>query len=967
MIRREVPMVLRALAVLVLVFAARAHAALPDGGVTPDALPDAPILVGDGGVVIGSGLVVSPTPVDFGTVPLNMPQSRPVTLDNTEPLLAIDVTGFVKPNTTDCVPFSVAPDQPLPETLGGNTQRTWTAGFKPLVAGTYDCTIQVFDTDGDLDVIHLVGTGGAPQLSVNPTMVAFGNVATSAFVDQTVTLTNVGLATLSISGIGLMPGGPPFALPNAPTAFPVVLAPGDSIAFDVRFSPTAVGTFSAALVVTSNDPSTPMRMIGVSGNGVAPGGGVLTMAPSPVTFGPIGVGNSANATLTLGNAGAASLDVAGMAITGSAAADFQFSDVADGCVGGQTCLASFTINVAASHPVPLACTPSATGTRLATLTVTSAAAGTKTVTLSCDATGPVIALSPSSIQFGTIRVNTTSGQQLDIANSGNSDLHVASVTLAGANPGDYAVVGSCAAGCTIPAATSRPVSIDFTPTARGPRPATVAVASDDPSQPTTFVELDGTGGAGVLAITVPASADLDFGQIPIATTSSPSGVTIQNQGELSLTIASATAAPAIYTRAGQATPLTIAPGATATWPVTCTPTAAATVDGALTITSDALANAVQSVALHCTGTTSTLVADPSPLGFGGVRTDRTATHAVTVTNIGAVAVTIDHVAASMAVYSASPVGALPRTLQQNQSLTVDVTFAPTAEAAYPDTLRFVDGGGADLATVALSGDGHVPAYAIAPTTIDFGMRCVGQAEARDVVVSNAGTATIRITQTAITGAGFSIASGDVGLGLELAPTQSRTLTVVAQAASGNRSGSLGVVTDLTTGGAGAVALSIDGLASGVVANPSALDFPTQASGSTSDPQTVEVVNCDTAALAIDGVAITGVNAADFNVSGPASGSIAVAGNAVWSVRFAPTFPGLRSATLVIATGGAPIMVPLTGTGASIGDDGGLRADAGGAGEDTTSYYACACRGPGDAGAVAPLALAVVLVLRRRRR
>lgn len=964
-------MVLRAFVVLVsLAFAARAQAAIPDAGVADDAMPDALVIAGDATIVTGSGLVVSPTPVDFGTVPLNMPQSRSVTLANTEPLLAIDVTGFVKPNTTDCVPFSLSPDQPLTETLPGNTQRTWTASFKPQVAGTYDCTIQLLDTDGDLDVIHLIGTGGAPQLSVNPATVGFGDVATGSFVDQTVTLSNAGLATLNISAIGLMPAAPPFTLHGAPTGFPVVLAPGDSVAFDVRFSPTSVGGFGAALVVNSNDPTTPMRTIGVSGTGVAPGGGLLTMTPNPVLFGPVGVGNGAPATLTLGNTGTAELTVTAMTITGAAAAEFQFSDLADGCVGGQTCAASIPIPIGATHAVPLACTPTVVGTRLATLTVTSAAAGTKTVTLSCESTGPAIALRPAAIQFGTIRVNTTSSQPLDVHNEGNVDLHVTAVGLIGANPGDYAVAGSCVAGCTIPAGTSRPLTIEFTPTARGARTATLFVTSDDPAQANAFAALDGAGGAGVLAITVPASASIDFGQIPIAATSSPSNVTIQNQGELSLAVASAVAAPSIYTRAGQATPLTLAPGATATWPVTCSPTSATPVDGALTITSDALASAVQSVTLRCTGITSALVADPSPLGFGGVRTDRTATRSVTLTNTGAVAVTIDHVQASAPAYGVVAVGALPRTLAQNQALTVDVTFAPTAEQAYPATLTYFDGANAARATVALSGDGHVPAVSVEPTSIDFGARCVGQSEARDAVIRNDGTATVRVTSTGTSGAGFAIASGDVGAGLDLAPTQSRTVTIVGQAASGARTGALTVGTDLATDGTRTVALSIEGLASGVAVMPQAVAFADQAIGMTSLPTSVAVLNCDAAPLDLVGFAITGANASAFAVNGPATTTIAVGADAAWTVTFTPTFAGAHAASLTITTSGAPITVPLAGLGFGTDGDAGLRdLGSGGAdaGVETTSYYACACRAPGDAGAVAPLVLGVLLVLRRRRR
>src|SRR5439155_1453625 len=91
-----------------------------------------------------------------------------------------------------------------------------------------------------------------PAVSLSPTSLNFGNqnVGTTS-APQTVTLSNIGTATLSITSIGIENGdySSDFAeTNNCGTS----LAAGASCAINVTFKPTATGTRSAALTVTDN-------------------------------------------------------------------------------------------------------------------------------------------------------------------------------------------------------------------------------------------------------------------------------------------------------------------------------------------------------------------------------------------------------------------------------------------------------------------------------------------------------------------------------------------------------------------------------------------------------------------------------------------------------------------------------------------------------------------------------------------
>lgn len=98
-------------------------------------------------------------------------------------------------------------------------------------------------------------------------------------------------------------------------------------------------------------------------------------------------------------------------------------------------------------------------------------------------------VSLSSIGFGSLTVGTSSPQlSVNVSNIGSNNL-LPQFTLGGTNPGDFAYISNCAV-TLLPASTCN-VDITFTPTATGPRSATLSVASQ--GLPTQIISLSGTG------------------------------------------------------------------------------------------------------------------------------------------------------------------------------------------------------------------------------------------------------------------------------------------------------------------------------------------------------------------------------------------------------------------------------------------------------------------------------------------
>ncbi len=101
---------------------------------------------------------------------------------------------------------------------------------------------------------------------------------------------------------------------------------------------------------------------------------------------------------------------------------------------------------------------------------------------------------------------------------------------------------------------------------------------------------------------------------------------------------------------------------------------------------------------------------------------------------------------------------------------------------------------------------------------------------------------------------------------------------------------------------------------GVTASPSALNFGSAATGSTSAPQTVTVSNPTGSAAAVSSITTTG----DFAQSNNCGSSIAANGSCTVSVTFAPTATGNRTGNLTVSAGGVTNTVSLSGTGTAPG-------------------------------------------------
>ena len=311
-------------------------------------------------------LAIAPASPDFGVQPVgatSVPQTVTVTNNNnvTVNFGSIAITG------TNSADFAKATDTCTPSVAAG-AQCSVSVTFTPSVAAAEAATL-VF-TDDDLNSpqnVSLSGTGSnSPGVGLAPTGLDFGNqlLATTS-APMTVTLTNTGAAALTINSFA---ASGDFAATSTgasacPTS-PATLAAGGTCTINVTFTPTASGARTGTLSLADDAGGSP-QMFSLSGNGTAPGVG---LAPTSLDFGnqPLAT-TSAPMTVTLTNTGTAALTINSFAASG---------DFAATSTGASACPTSpATLPAGANCTINVTFTPTASGARTGTLSLTDNAGG----------------------------------------------------------------------------------------------------------------------------------------------------------------------------------------------------------------------------------------------------------------------------------------------------------------------------------------------------------------------------------------------------------------------------------------------------------------------------------------------------------------------------------------------------------------------------------------------------------------
>jgi probable HAF family extracellular repeat protein len=318
-----------------------------------------------------------------------------------------------------------------------------------------------------------VAATSGPIVSLSPTSETFSTqpIGTTSAA-KVVALKNTGTTSVTITAIAIV--GTNVGDFEQTHTCGSSLAAGASCSISVTFKPTASGTRTATLSVTDNAPGSPQK-VGLTGVGTT-----AKLSLTSLNFGAVVLGTSSPAkTVTLTNVGTTTLTMSGIAITGTTAGNFS-----------QTHTCGSSLAAGASCSISVTFKPTASGARAATLSVTDNAPGSPQ-TVSLTGIGTTAKLSPTSLNYGTVAIGTTSpAKTVTLTNVGMTTLTISGIAISGVNAGEFAQTHSC--GSSLSAGASCSISVTFKPTTSETRTATLSVTDNAPGSPQT-VSLTGIG------------------------------------------------------------------------------------------------------------------------------------------------------------------------------------------------------------------------------------------------------------------------------------------------------------------------------------------------------------------------------------------------------------------------------------------------------------------------------------------
>lgn len=690
------------------------------------------------------------------------------------------------------------------DTLAAGASVNFTVVFTPATdTGTLSATIDVatndptypdykFNVQGkSMNMPSIEIEGNTTTISPNDLTPSagdhtdFGNAdVVSGLITRTFTINNNGSAALTLTGTvrvtvsGANPGD--FIVTDQPAAS---VAAGGSDTFEVKFDPKASGLRTAIISVSSNDTvagqspykfkvqgtGTTAPKISVTGNTNAIADGSTSFVVSNQT--DIGSAlvdfGSITKTYTIRNSGSSSLTLGANAVSiaGGNAANFTIDDQPDSILaaGAST---TFTISFV----------PSASGNRSTTVSINNDdPTGDGVFDFNLQGVGVAVprmvvkgnanAISsgdttPSTADFTNFGSTTLVGvvnKTFNVYNTGSDDLTLDSsdpyVVISGPAAGDFTVLSDITSD-TIAAGASDSFIISFTPTATGPRFATVTIINNDPlegNSPYTFViegtgtstvdmSIDGNGNTITDGDLTPSVADdTNFGSVNIGGTVVSHTFLVINSGTDALNL---TGTPIVLLGGTFASDYTVTEdaessvGAAATTAFTLTfdPKGTGARDATVTICSDDADHPYYTFNITGTGvavpnisvtgkdgtllTTGNTPATADGTDFGTtIQTVNSVTNTFTIRNSGTGTLTITSISSDNVDFTILNV---PTTIEPGLTATFDVYYLPTAAATDtatitiasddPDTASYdfdVTGVGDDAGLAALYGNGQL--------------------------------------------------------------------------------------------------------------------------------------------------------------------------------------------------------------------------------------------------------------------
>ena len=427
---------------------------------------------------------------------------------------AVSITGV---QVTGSAAGDYAATNGCGSSVAANSHCTIGITFSPTATGTRTASLAISDSaTGSPQTVSLTGTGqpGLQTLYISQTALTYAaqNLNTTS-APQLIQVVNNGAGTVAIGGVSI--GGTNasdflISTNNCTSA----LSAGTGCTIFVTFSPNAVGSRVASLQISDNATGSP-QSVPLYGTGQT-ATQTIYLSSTVVQFAPqlIGVPSANPSNFYIQNRGNSNLSLNSFSITGTNASDYSITQ--NSCSTGVLAANAYCY-------IYIVFTPGGPGNRNALFQVADTAQGSPhTVMLTGvgQTSTSSFNLSANGLSFGQQNQYTTSAQQyFYIYNVGTLPFTINSLTLTGANAGDFSIsLNECPLNpAQVAAAGSCYIYLQFTPTTTGQEYATLQIADSASGSP-HVVQLSGIGVAQT-QITSLQPNEISFGTVLLGSSS----------------------------------------------------------------------------------------------------------------------------------------------------------------------------------------------------------------------------------------------------------------------------------------------------------------------------------------------------------------------------------------------------------------------------------------------------------------
>lgn len=492
-----------------------------------------------------------------------------------------------------------------------------------------------------------------------------------------------------------------------------------------------------------------------------------------------------------------------------------------------------------------------------------------------------IEVSPASLDFGGVKVDSVAYRMLKVSNAGGATLEVTDISS------DSRLFTPDPTAFTLSPGESKVVKVTFRPISQGRKEATLTITSNDPDEGRLTVPLSGIGLAPDITLSAEAH---DFGDVAVDS-SSTWVLVISNEGNADLVISNISSNDPQFTVSPSS--FTVLAGKVQKVAVTFMPTSIGSKKAVLAIKTNDPDEKTVTVSLIGMGSAPDISLSEISHDFGSVLIDTPSAWTLTVSNLGNAVLSVYTVTSSSPEFVASPASFK---VEAGGSVGVTVTFKPTSLGPKSADLTIVsDDPDEPRLQVKLTGSGvpvPEPDINLSAVSIDFGNVPIDSLSSWTLVVSNLGGLVLSVQNIESNDPDFSITP----VSFEVPKGGSVKVTVTySPSSAGSKTATLTITTNDPDESILSVTLIGTGLAPDISLSDTSHDFGTVPV----DSSATWVLTTSNHGNALLNVSINS-DSPEFMVT-PDAFNVPAGGSQEVTVEFSPVSGGWRSATLTVTS------------------------------------------------------------------